>query len=217
MHWQSRFIPFFSSLNIRRQSLQIATLGLLSTPRQRMKLPCLCSRAHPLGAITTWTRTLIRPQRSLINLQRTNLPSSPALRQLHPPRWAKLTNIFYIPSVLRPNSPPIVKSNSPDSSRLSWRGTPLPHQSRAAPPCRKAPSRSIAPRFRCHFRQRRLLSLLLISLLYPTRKGRVVNPCHGGKPCRTHARTIKGREYFLPLGKRCAHSSQAVLFENFPC
>ena len=31
------------------------------------------------------------------------------------------------------------------------------------------------------------------------------------------ARAIKGREYFLPLGKRRAHSPQAVLLENFPC
>ena len=148
----------------------------------------------------------------------TSVPAfSPMARRL-PLLRAKLTDIFYIPSVLRPNSPPIiVKSNAPDSSRLSWRGTPLPHQSSAAPPCTKSPSRSIAPRFRCRFRQSRILSLLLISLLYPTRKGRAVDSGHGGKPCLTHSRAIISRGYFLPLGKRCAHSSQAVLFENFPC
>ena len=65
-------------------------------------------------------------------------------------------------------------------------------------------------------RQNRILPLLLIALLDPTAKGRVVDANHGGKPCRTHARAIKSGEYFLPLGKRRAHSPQTVLLENFP-
>ena len=36
-------------------------------------------------------------------------------------------------------------------------------------------------------------------------------------PDPSDARPIKGREYFLPLGKRRAHSPQTVLLENFPC
>ena len=66
-------------------------------------------------------------------------------------------------------------------------------------------------------RQSRVLPLLLIALLNPTTKCRVVDANHGGKPCRTHARTIEGREYFLPLAKRRAHSPQTVLLEDFPC
>jgi hypothetical protein len=45
----------------------------------------------------------------------------------------------------------------------------------------------------------------------------IIDTNHGGKPCGTHARAIKGREYFLPLGKRCEHTPQIVLLENFPC
>ena len=39
---------------------------------------------------------------------------------------------------------------------------------------------------------------------------------HDGKPCRTHARAIESREYFLPLGNRRAHSPQTVLLRISP-
>ena len=57
----------------------------------------------------------------------------------------------------------------------------------------------------------------MIALLHPTTKCGVVHANHGGKPRRIHARAIKGRQYFLPIGKRRAHSPQPVLLENFPC
>jgi len=49
---------------------------------------------------------------------------SPTARRL-PLHRAEVTDVFYTPAVPRPNSPAIiVKSNTPDSSRLSRRGTP---------------------------------------------------------------------------------------------
>jgi len=56
---------------------------------------------------------------------------SPTARRL-PLHRAEVTDVFYTPAVPRPNSPAIiVKSNTPDSSRLSRRGTQLlsPHWS----------------------------------------------------------------------------------------
>jgi hypothetical protein len=48
---------------------------------------------------------------------------SPTARRL-PLHRAEVTDVFYTPAVPRPNSPAIiVKSNTPDSSRLSRRGT----------------------------------------------------------------------------------------------
>ena len=50
---------------------------------------------------------------------------SPTARRL-PLHRAEVTDVFYTPAVPRPNSPAIiVKSNTPDSSRLSRRGTSL--------------------------------------------------------------------------------------------
>ena len=65
--------------------------------------------------------------------------------------------------------------------------------------------------------QSRIHSLLVMALLDPTIKCRVVDANHSGKPYRTHARAIKGCGNFLPFAKRRAHTPRTVLLENFPC
>ena len=77
---------------------------------------------------------------------------SPTARRL-PLHRAEVTDVFYTPTVPRPNSPAIfVKSNTPDSSRLSRRGTriqtkrPRRHVAQASfHPCRTGVPPVIVP------------------------------------------------------------------------